>query len=69
MRGHGWIEGCTIAIEYRLEESRDERLAEIAAEFAWLKVGVIMTVESAWQSLLSPSGRPVATSYGTRCFA
>jgi putative ABC transport system substrate-binding protein len=39
----GWIEGRTIAIEYRWADGRSERLAEIAAEFARLKVDVILT--------------------------
>ena len=39
----GWIEGRTIAIEYRWAEGRDERFAEIAAEFVRLKVDVIVT--------------------------
>jgi putative ABC transport system substrate-binding protein len=39
----GWIEGRTIAIEYRWEEGRSERDAEIAAEFVRLKVDVIVT--------------------------
>jgi putative ABC transport system substrate-binding protein len=34
----GWIEGRTVAIEYRWAEGRNERLAEIAAEFVRLKV-------------------------------
>jgi putative ABC transport system substrate-binding protein len=38
----GWIEGRTIAIEYRWAEGRDERAAEIAAEFVRLKVDVIV---------------------------
>ena len=29
----GWIEDRTVAIEYRWAEGRNERLAEIAAEF------------------------------------
>jgi ABC-type uncharacterized transport system substrate-binding protein len=43
----GWIEGKTIAIEYRWSEGRPERYAEIAAEFVGLKVDVIVTVGSA----------------------
>jgi putative ABC transport system substrate-binding protein len=43
----GWVEGRTIAIEYRWSEGRPERYAEIAAEFARLKVDVILTVGSA----------------------
>jgi putative ABC transport system substrate-binding protein len=39
----GWIEGRTIAIEYRWADGRSERLAEIASEFARLKVDVIVT--------------------------
>src|SRR5215468_8830312 len=39
----GWIEGRTIAVEYRWAEGRDERFAEIAAEFVRLKVAVIVT--------------------------
>jgi putative ABC transport system substrate-binding protein len=39
----GWIEGRTIAIEYRWAEGRNEHLAELAAEFVRLKVDVILT--------------------------
>jgi putative tryptophan/tyrosine transport system substrate-binding protein len=39
----GWIEGRTVAIEYRWAEGRSERYAEIAAEFVRLKVDVIVT--------------------------
>ena len=40
---HGWIEGRTVAIEYRWAEGRSERYAEIAAEFVRLNVDVIVT--------------------------
>jgi putative tryptophan/tyrosine transport system substrate-binding protein len=43
MREQGWVEGRTVAIEYRWAEGRSERFAEIAAEFVRLKVGVIVT--------------------------
>jgi putative ABC transport system substrate-binding protein len=43
LREFGWIEGRTVAIEYRWAEGRSERLAEIAAEFARLKLDVIVT--------------------------
>jgi hypothetical protein len=33
----GWIEGQTIAIEYRWSEGHTEHVAEIAAEFVRLK--------------------------------
>ena len=39
----GWIENRTVAIEYRWNEGRPERIAEIAAEFVRLKVDVIVT--------------------------
>src|SRR5258706_615180 len=47
LRELGWIEGRTIAIEYRWSQGRTERYAEIAAEFVRLKVDVIVTVGSA----------------------
>jgi putative ABC transport system substrate-binding protein len=43
LRELGWIEGRTVAIEYRWAEGRNERAAEIAAEFVRLKVDVIFT--------------------------
>jgi putative ABC transport system substrate-binding protein len=43
LRELGWIEGRTVAIEYRWAEGRKERAAEIAAEFVRLKVDVIVT--------------------------
>jgi putative ABC transport system substrate-binding protein len=43
LRELGWIEHRTVAIEYRWAEWRDERFAEIAAEFVRLKVDVIVT--------------------------
>jgi putative ABC transport system substrate-binding protein len=47
LRERGWIEGNTIAIEYRWSQGRTERYAEIAAEFVHRKVEVIVTVGSA----------------------
>jgi putative ABC transport system substrate-binding protein len=43
LRGLGWIEGRSIAIEYRWLEGRLDRVAEIAAEFVHLKVDCIVT--------------------------
>jgi putative ABC transport system substrate-binding protein len=43
LRELGWIEGRTIAIEYRWAEGRSERAAEIAAELVRLKVDIIFT--------------------------
>jgi len=47
LRELGWIEGRTMAVEYRWAEGRSERYAEIAAEFVRLKVDVIVTVGGA----------------------
>src|SRR5262249_32752118 len=43
LRDLDWIEGRTVAIEYRWAEGRSSRAAEIAAEFVRLKVDVIVT--------------------------
>ena len=47
LRELGWIEGHTVAIEYRWAEGHSERYAELAAEFVRLKVDVIVTAASA----------------------
>jgi hypothetical protein len=47
LRELGWIEGRTVAIEYRWAEGRSERFGEITAEFVRLNVDVIVTVGSA----------------------
>jgi putative tryptophan/tyrosine transport system substrate-binding protein len=43
LRELGWIDGRTIAIEYRWAEGRPEHVAGIASEFVRLKVDVIVT--------------------------
>jgi putative tryptophan/tyrosine transport system substrate-binding protein len=43
LRELGWVEGRTIAIEYRWAEGRNDRYIEFAAEFARLNVDVIVT--------------------------
>src|SRR5262245_63325275 len=43
LRELGWIEGRTIAIEYRWGEGRGDRIAEIISEFIQLKPDVIVT--------------------------
>jgi len=43
LRELGWIEGRTVAIEYRWAEGQLERSAEIVAEFVRRKVDVIVT--------------------------
>jgi putative ABC transport system substrate-binding protein len=42
-----WIEGRTVAIEYRWAENRFDRYPEIADEFVRLKVDVIVTFGTA----------------------
>ena len=43
LRELGWVEGQTVAIEYRWVEGRFERSPAIIAEFVRLKVDVIVT--------------------------
>ena len=43
LRELGWIEGRTVAIEYRWADGRIERVADIAADFVRLNVAVIVT--------------------------
>jgi putative ABC transport system substrate-binding protein len=47
LRELGWVEGRTVAIEYRWAEGRSERFAALASELARLKVDVIVTVGAA----------------------
>ena len=42
LRELGWIEGRTVAIEYRWADGRSERFADIAAEMVRLKVDMIV---------------------------
>jgi len=56
LRELGWIDGRTVAIEYRWSEGRTERYAEIAAEFVRLKVDVIVTVGSAVPTVRQATG-------------
>src|SRR6476646_6023299 len=43
LRELGWVDGQTMAIEYRWAEGGSERFDEIAHEFVRLKVNVIVT--------------------------
>jgi putative tryptophan/tyrosine transport system substrate-binding protein len=47
LRELGWIEGRTVAIEYRWAEGRGAGLAEIAAEFVRLSVDIILATGTA----------------------
>jgi putative ABC transport system substrate-binding protein len=47
LRALGWIEGRTITIKYRWSEGRPEKYPDFAAEFARLKVDVIVTSAAA----------------------
>jgi putative ABC transport system substrate-binding protein len=46
LRERGWIEGQTIAIEYRWAEGRSDRFAAITAEFVRLKVDASSRAET-----------------------
>jgi putative tryptophan/tyrosine transport system substrate-binding protein len=43
LRELGWVDGSTVAIEYRWAQGREELYAEFAAEFVRRKVDVIVT--------------------------
>jgi ABC-type uncharacterized transport system substrate-binding protein len=43
LRELGWTDGRNLAIEYRWAEGREERFADIAAEFVRIKVDIIVT--------------------------
>jgi hypothetical protein len=58
LRELGWIEGRTVAIEYRWSEGRSERYAEFAAEFVRLKVDVILVHNTHRSSPQSMQHRP-----------
>src|SRR5262245_26787131 len=47
LRELGWIEGRTVAIEYRWAEGHSERFPEMAAELVQLNVNVIVTTGGA----------------------
>ena len=51
LRELGWIEGRTVAIEYRWAEGRSEPHVDVAAEFVRLKVDVIVTMSGAVPAL------------------
>jgi putative ABC transport system substrate-binding protein len=59
LRELGWIEGRTVAIEYRWAEGRAERAADIADEFVRLKVDVIVT--SGTQNVMAAKQATLAT--------
>ena len=73
LREVGWIDGRSVAIVPRWAEGRNERFAEIAAEFVALKVNVIVTGGGAVLALMqatstvpivfSLANDPVASGY------
>ena len=54
----GWIENRNVAIEYRWAEGRAERFTELAAEFARLKVDLIVAATTPAVIAAKLSGRP-----------
>src|SRR5262245_11061031 len=62
----GWIDGRTVAIEYRWAEGRSERFVEIAAEFGRLKVDVLVASGSAIPATMQATSTiPIAFPVGT----
>jgi putative ABC transport system substrate-binding protein len=57
LRELGWLEGRTIAIEYRWAEGRPERYADIAAEFVRIHVDVIVSTAGAVPTLKQATAR------------
>jgi len=61
----GWIEGRTVAIDYRWAEGRSERYDELAAEFVRLKVDVIVTAGNAVRAAMqATSAIPIVFAIG-----
>jgi putative ABC transport system substrate-binding protein len=65
MAEHGWVDGRTVAIEYRWGEGRSERFAEIAAEFVRLKVDVIVTASTAAVIAVKQTTSVIPIVFGT----
>jgi putative ABC transport system substrate-binding protein len=61
----GWIEGRTIAIEYRWADGKSEHLADFAAEFVRLKVAVIVTGGTAATSAAKQATSAIPIVFGT----
>jgi ABC-type uncharacterized transport system substrate-binding protein len=61
LRELGWIEGRSVAIEYRWSEGRSERYVDIFAEFIRLKVDLIVTrgTEAALAAKRATSAIPI----------
>jgi putative tryptophan/tyrosine transport system substrate-binding protein len=62
---HGWIEGRTVAIEYRWAEGRSERFGEIVAEFVRLKVDIIVTGGTAAVTAAKQATSVIPIVFGT----
>jgi putative ABC transport system substrate-binding protein len=58
LREHGYVEGKNILIEYRYAEGKPERLPELAAELARLKVDVIVTATGGGDTLAAKNASP-----------
>src|SRR5262245_8798486 len=65
LRELGWIEGRTVAIEYRWAEGRSERMADIASEFVRLKVAVIVTGGTAAVAAAKQATSVIPIVFGT----
>src|SRR5215831_15283485 len=64
LRELGWIENRTVAIEYRWAEGRDERFAEIAAEFTLRSARALPQPSQARRQPFFPVGGGQQVSFG-----
>ena len=65
LRDLGWVDGRTVAIEYRWSEGRAERVADIAADLVRLKVDVIFAFSDAVPALKqATSAIPIVFALG-----
>src|SRR5689334_17786158 len=61
----GWIEGRTIAIEYRWADGKSEHLTDFAEEFVRLKVAVIVTGGTAPTTAAKHATSTIPIVFGT----
>ena len=59
LRELGYVEGQSIAIEYRFDEGRTERLPDLAAELVRLEMDVILTINTAASQAASKATRTI----------
>jgi putative tryptophan/tyrosine transport system substrate-binding protein len=65
LRDLGWVDGCTIVIEYRWADGKSEHLADIATEFVRQKVTVIVTGGTAAVAAAKQATSVIPIVFGT----